>query len=311
MQALINHDPAVKHIIDDAEQTVLHMAAKSGSTACVEALLAAGSPVDPSATLTSLGAASPVEAGGHIASVIHAAAAAGALDSLTLLIEAAHSSHTPLDLVDAFRRTPVHVAAAAGRGDCISALLAAGASPQATNAWGATPLHSALKGGHVGAAHVLIALGATTSTSDNYGLRPLHLAAECGDVALVQALLAAGADKDCESKQLDTPLSIASQRERIAVIRALVEAGASLRRVQNLLPDLSAPARAVLQRCVRKISVAAAASMMQSTMMHMHAVLGAGEIHDGIDIHHAVLCKVFDVEERCLRILLNSEAGGF
>jgi ankyrin repeat protein len=311
MQALIEHDPIVKHIIDDAEQTVLHIAAKSGNTACVKALLTAGAPVDPSVTLVALGAVSPVEAGAQIASVMHAAAAAGALDSLSLLIQAARSSHTPLDLVDAFRRTPVHAAAAAGHVDCMRELLAAGASPQATNAWGATPLHMAIKGSHVEAAHVLIALGGTASTSDNYGFSPLHLAAECGDVALVRELLAAGADKDCVSKQLDTPLSIASQREHIAVIQALVQAGASLRRVENLLPDLSAVVRMVLQHCMREISLAAVASMMRFAAGHVDAALGVGEINVSVDLHHAVLCKVFDVEERCLRLLLNSEAGGF
>ena len=291
MQALIAHTPESMHMLDDADQSPLQVAARAGAVDCVLALLRAGAPLvatpgpDADPTLP-------------LATPLHAAAAAGHLACLQPLIAAAAAAELSLDARDLFGRTALHFAAASGHTGCVRALVAAGADAGAVCAWGANFLHFAAKGGHAEAACCALGGGPPAiDATDNYGQTALHFAAERGDVPLVRSLLAAGADKDAVCAARRTPLCAALAAERITVVHDLVHAGASLRHVRDALPGLSAAARAALRCCVRRTSVAGACTMMRT---------GAADR----DVQHAVLCKVFDVDEQTLRLLLNIAAGG-
>ena len=58
----------------------------------------------------------------------------------------------------------------------------------------ATPLHDAAKAGNAAAISALLAAGADPNAKDKNGETPLHTAASRGHTAAISALLAAGAD---------------------------------------------------------------------------------------------------------------------
>lgn len=303
VQALVGAAPTVVHAMDDMDQTPLHIAAKAGSAACVSELLAAGAHVHPSA-LEVL----DTELRGKLSSPLHSAAAAGQLACLQLLITAAERKAVSMDVQDSFGRTPLHFAAAAGHEDCARTLLAAGADASCHNCWGATALHFAIKGGFHAVMSTLIAACADVDAADNYAHTPLHVAAAAGNAAAVQALLAAGASMNACDGRAETALSLAARSGKAAIVTDLAAAGASLRAAAPHVAHATAEVRGALQRHVRGVSMAAAGSW---------ARVGAAAVATGTlgatlsaDVQHAILCRVFDVDEPELRLLLNSAAGG-
>lgn len=91
---------------------------------------------------------------------------------------------------------PLTAAAAAGDAAAVSALLAAGAKPDASDADGATALHWAADAGTVAAVRALLAGGAAVDAVDGDGATPLMYAALRGHADAATALLDAGADPD-------------------------------------------------------------------------------------------------------------------
>lgn len=126
-----------------------------------------------------------------------------------------------MDFKAADGSTPLIVAAGAGKGgDCIAALLAAGASPNVTNRKGMSPLLVAAARGDGGAVGALLAGGADASaaTPEGMGAMELAIAADCAPVvaALVQGGVSAGATR------AGLPfLDLAAQQGRWAGVRWL------------------------------------------------------------------------------------------
>ena len=303
LQALVKSAPNVVHAMDDMDQTPLHAAAKAGSTECVRALLATGAHVHPGA-LEEL----DTELRGTLSSPLHSAAAAGQLACLQLLIAATETNSSTLDVQDSFGRTPLHFAAAGGHSGCALALLAAGASASCHNRWGATALHFAVKGSHDSVSRELIAAGADVNAIDNYALSPLHVAAEVGDAAAVRTLLAAGACMAAQDARAETALSLAVRAAEAGTVEVLATAGAPLHGAAPHFADMDATVRGVLRRHVRGVSMAAVGSLTKLELAA--AAAGGSDAALTRDLHHAILCRVFDVDEPFLRLLLNSAAEG-
>jgi ankyrin repeat protein len=158
---------------------------------------------------------------------------------------------TLLDLVDAASardwagRPLLQSAAREGRADMITALIAAGADVDATDAIGFTALFEAARDGQLEAVDALLAAGADVdhhSHARGLSLTPLHLAAIGGDAAIVTRLAEAGADLDVQGATGATPLYWAAFENRHDAVVALLDAGADPTVQPEGTPDFAAVA---------------------------------------------------------------------
>ena len=114
----------------------------------------------------------------------------------------------------------------------VTALLAAGADPNAKTTTRETPLHEAAKRVSPKAVAIvttLLAAGADPNAKDERGRTPLHKAALSSRpkaVAIVAALLHAGADVNAKDERGRTPLQWAARSGSPATVAALLDAGA-------------------------------------------------------------------------------------
>ncbi len=125
--------------------------------------------------------------------------------------------------------TALHWAAEKGDGNMASALLTAGANPEAVTRIGQyTPLHLASGSGSAVVARLLLARGAQVDRpTSNSGTTPLHMGSASGNVELVSVLLDAGAEPNAREREWgQTPLIFAAAANRADVIRVLIERGA-------------------------------------------------------------------------------------
>ena len=163
--------------------------------------------------------------------------------------------------------TALMLAAKKGRADVVTALLEAGANPNATNDVGMTALMWAAWNGHVNVLDALLENGASINATNNHGDTALRLAAECGyfnvvarlleldgihvnatdgfgktalmcaawngHVDVVKALLAAGADVNATRNGGMTALMLAAECGHVEVVKALLENGASINATDN------------------------------------------------------------------------------
>lgn len=112
--------------------------------------------------------------------------------------------------------TPLHLAAFAHNPAATSALLAAGADPDAlaTASFAqVTPLGTAATFGATDVAELLLDHGANTERTSDHGATPLHSAAANGNHALVELLLAHGADPTARTAGGQTPADLAANDE--------------------------------------------------------------------------------------------------
>ncbi|HET6551000.1 MAG TPA: ankyrin repeat domain-containing protein [Solirubrobacter sp.] len=116
--------------------------------------------------------------------------------------------------------TPLHLAAFFGGPAAVTAILEAGADPDADadNTFGVHPLHSACAVGALESARALLAAGANPNVHQKGGYTPLHTAAHNNDVALVKLLLEHGADRARKDDTGQTALDMAGGDEVRAVI---------------------------------------------------------------------------------------------
>ena len=119
-------------------------------------------------------------------------------------------------------------AACNGHLPVVTALLAAGAAVNQTNANGATPLFISAQKGHLPVVTALLAAGAAINQTNANGATPLHIAARYGHRPVVTALLDAGAAINQAKADGSTPLYIAAQNGHLLVVTALLDAGAAI-----------------------------------------------------------------------------------
>lgn len=124
--------------------------------------------------------------------------------------------------------SPLHVAAAWGKRECLLALLDADADPNTLDSSGWTPLFWCAYGGQTKLLELLLKRGADPNQADPEGRSPLHVAAAQGNLAAVAALVSSGARLTAKDRQGLTPLHGAAQHGHLAVCECLVFNGASL-----------------------------------------------------------------------------------
>ena len=125
--------------------------------------------------------------------------------------------------------TLLMLAAYAGNGLMVNALIEAGADVNAHDERGWTPLTKAaynaeLKRGFADVVQSLIVAGANIEAHIGYGVRPLILAAGYGETAVVEALLQAGADVLAQNEGGYTALMMVKQKHYVDVVNLLHEA---------------------------------------------------------------------------------------
>ncbi|CAN6282050.1 unnamed protein product [Urochloa humidicola] len=264
---------------DDSGRTLLDLAVSLGRADIVQVLLEYGADADkPSRGRTPLETAAAsgecliaelLLANGATpagSDALHAAASAGHDDVLKLLLAkpatspAASSSSasfscsfTSIDAAGRDGKTPLRLAAEAGRRDAVRALLAAGARADARcGADGATALHAAARRGDEVVARLLLAHGAagTAAVRDAAGKTAFEVAAEEGHggrimdfLGLGEAILAAarkgearsvrraaegGASVEGRDAHGWTPLMRAAFKGRADTARDLIDRGADV-----------------------------------------------------------------------------------
>lgn len=119
---------------------------------------------------------------------------------------------------------PLCAAAAAGEGQRIAALLAAGENVNATTAFGGTPLMYAIRHDRAAAVQTLLQNGANANAADNRLWSPAHVAVFFNRPAALRALLE-NAAPHLDGKEAGgwTPLGYAARYGYIAVAEILLE----------------------------------------------------------------------------------------
>lgn len=217
--------------------TALHAAILSDRGLAVRELLAAGAKADApvSFALAETGGAGAKAAEGPAAlrcdngSPLHMAIDRGFRDIVSDLIAARCAVNSSSEYGD----TPLHLAVDRdwrdGGTGMVSALLAAGADPNAVSKEPRTPtaLLRAAAGGQADVAEVLLSNGADADgRAHSSNATALMLAAVKGDRRTVEVLLRSGADANARSGEGNTALLFAVQESPDEVVEMLLEAGA-------------------------------------------------------------------------------------
>ena len=147
------------------------------------------------------------------------------------------------DAADYDRRTPLHLAAAEGRGHVARYLVDNGARVSPEDRWGGTPIDDALRHGHSELVAWLqgrgarpsggIDAGVAAAASDAREIEPggvvelIYAAAE-GDLEAIQRLVARGVELDVADYDRRTPLHLAAAEGHESVVQYFIDQGVEL-----------------------------------------------------------------------------------
>ena len=152
-----------------------------------------------------------------------------------LLLACSAQAQVPPSAGDVARYTGLLAAAARGDAAQIRMLIAKGAKPDVRDAYRRTPLHVAAYGRHHEAMRALVAAGANPNALENDRYDIVTIAAVADDVPTLKvALELGGSAKNITSRYDGTALIAAAHLGHAEVVRTLIRAGAPLDHVNNL-----------------------------------------------------------------------------
>jgi len=179
------------------EQTLLHIAAKSGYAEAVKLLLNNNAKVNSRDSLNG--------------TPLHRAVQNGHVDVAKILIEYGADIEARYAVRYGVGATPLHfaISAKSNRKEVMSLLLSAGASVNVVDSFGSPLLYSAIHVGHSDAVELLIKHGADVNFKNKVGGTLLHSAAYLGRPKIAELLIQHGADVNARNKSGRTPLGVA------------------------------------------------------------------------------------------------------
>ena len=138
----------------------------------------------------------------------------------------------PVDVVDGYGYTALHIASEGGHVEVIRELIARRVSANVQANDGYTPLHSAAHNGKLEAVHELLRLGgraSMTKVAGTYGT-PLHEAALCGHKKVMSVLVDEGCPIDVVDSRGQSVLHFAAEGGHVELLGWLLECGLDVNR---------------------------------------------------------------------------------
>lgn len=128
---------------------------------------------------------------------LHLAVSSGSVDNITLLL----NSGAYIDVQDSAGKTPLIYSSCYNRADVTQLLLDRGASVRTFDSSGDTPLHHATRGKCLSCMRTLLRFPGTDTNASNFVQEtPLHVACVCSSYTAVRFLLDSGSDPDLKNK---------------------------------------------------------------------------------------------------------------
>ncbi|KAF1769981.1 hypothetical protein GCK72_001798 [Caenorhabditis remanei] len=209
---LIDYGGMVEMPSLNANETAMHMAARSGNQAVLLAMvnkIGAGA-VQIVQNKQSKNGWSP----------LLEACARGHLGVANILLK----HHARIDVFDEMGRTALHLAAFNGHLSIVHLLLQHKAFVNSKSKTGEAPLHLAAQNGHVKVVNVLVQdHGASLEAITLDNQTALHFAAKFGQLAVSQTLLALGANPNARDDKGQTPLHLAAENDFPDVVKLFLK----------------------------------------------------------------------------------------
>ncbi|XP_076164401.1 transient receptor potential channel pyrexia-like isoform X2 [Ptiloglossa arizonensis] len=179
---------------------------------------------------------------------LHCAAAIGNVACVKCLIKSQADVNAGLS-----GKSPLYYAVLSNAGDCVEALLQAGASPNYPQVYTETPLHVAASLGSVTCTKLLLDYGADVRVQfGSMRSTPLHLAAEEGSMECTKLLLDAGATCESKNSRGQTPLHLAALSQSAETLDVLISTGAKVNMEDN---DGRTPLHAAVAKATKGIEL--------------------------------------------------------
>jgi len=185
VQQMLDQEPELAAARNEAAISAVTLAMYNGQSQAVTVLVRRGAPLD-----------------------VFEASMTGAVDRLQAYLDKQPELANAF-AVDGFQ--PLGLAAFFGQTAAVELLLGRGASVNSAshNEQSVMPLHSAAAGQHLQIAGMLLAHGADPNATQAWGFTPLHSAAQNGQIAMIRLLLDHGADLQARSQDRRSPLDLA------------------------------------------------------------------------------------------------------
>lgn len=135
--------------------------------------------------------------------------------------------------LDSEGKSALHVAAARGQTDCLSAILSHGADVSITDAAGLSPLHLAAKNNHTECCRKLIQNKCPIDVVDGSGKTALHHAAASGNIQIVQLLCELKSPINLKDADGLTALLLSAKHSHAEVCSSLLDCGAEINTSDN------------------------------------------------------------------------------
>ena len=226
--------------VDYDQRSCMHLAASTGNTLIVAALLDAhadvaamdrweGTPLADAIREHQNGTADLlINKGARVsydetraASELCEMAKKGDIERMKLLLRGGCA----VNAADYDKRTCLHLASSEGNKHLVDELLKFGAEPNVKDRWGGTPLADAVREGHQTVADVLLAAGAQFLFDETRAASELCEYAKAGDLERVRMLLHGGCPPSLADYDLRTCMHLAATEGNAPVIKELVERG--------------------------------------------------------------------------------------